>query len=96
MIVHAPAEVLSVEVYDDDRRLIAKGKDLPRTLQSPMCLLRVEGDTVVREDVWPTDADTGTLVLLPGGEIGVLREWWNAEDRKEWRWTVEFYNSIRE
>jgi len=95
MIIHSPADVLSVEVYDDDRKLVAKGKDLPRTQQSPMCLLRIEGGAVVREDFWPTVADLGTLVLLPGGEIGVLREWWNAEDRKEWRWSAEFYNSIR-
>lgn len=95
MLFHSPAEFLTVEVYDDDRKLIAMGKDLPRTLQSPMCLLRIEGDQVAREDVWPTDADKGTLVLLPGGEVGVLERWWNAEDRKEWRWSAEFYNSIR-
>jgi hypothetical protein len=95
MILHSPAEVLTVEVYDEARKLIARGSDLPRTLQSPMCLLRIEGDKVVREDMWPTDADAGTFVLLPGGEIGTLQKWWNADDRKEWRWTVEFYNSIR-
>jgi hypothetical protein len=96
MIVHSPAEVLSVEVYGDDRQLIARGKDLPRTQQSPMCLLRIDGDRVTREDMWPTDADAGTFVLLPGGEICILEKWWNAEDRKEWRWSAEFYNSIRE
>ena len=95
MLLHSPAEFLTVEVHDDDRKLIAFGQDLPRTLQSPMCLLRIEGDKVVREDMWPTDADVGTLVLLPGGEIGILEKWWNAEDRKEWRWSAEFYNSIR-
>jgi hypothetical protein len=24
-----------------------------------------------------------------------LKSWWNADDRKEWRWQVEFYNQIR-
>ena len=95
MILHSPAECLTVEVYDDDRKLVAKGVDLPRTLESPMCLLRIEGDRVLREDMWPTEADTGTPVLLPGGEVGILEKWWNADDRKEWRWTIEFYNLAR-
>jgi hypothetical protein len=34
-------------------------------------------------------------VILPGGEVGILKAWWNAEDRKEWRWHVELYNSLR-
>jgi len=95
MIVHSPADFLTVEVYDDDRNLVAMGRDLPRTLESPMCLLRIEGAKVVREDMWPTDADAGTPVLLPGGEVCILEKWWNSEDRKEWRWTAEFYNSTR-
>lgn len=44
------------------------------------------------EDGWPTDADLGRLVILPGGEAGILQAWWNADDRSEWRWSVEFYN----
>jgi len=95
MILHSPPEMLSAEVYDTERKLIARGSDLARTQQSPMCLLRIEGDRLTREDFWPTEADVGTLVLLPGGEIAVLKEWWNAEDRKEWRWSAEFYNLVR-
>jgi hypothetical protein len=34
-------------------------------------------------------------VILPGGEAAILKAWWNAEDRKEWRWQIELYNSIR-
>jgi len=34
-------------------------------------------------------------VILPGGEAGILKAWWNADDRKEWRWQIEFYNQIR-
>jgi hypothetical protein len=30
--------------------------------------------------------------MLPGGETGELKQWWHAEDKSEWRWTVEFYN----
>jgi hypothetical protein len=34
-------------------------------------------------------------VLLPGGEVGILMSWWNADDRKEWRWQIELSNSVR-
>jgi hypothetical protein len=30
--------------------------------------------------------------ILPGGEAGILKAWWHAEDHSEWRWQVEFYN----
>ena len=48
---------------------------------------------VRREDRWPTDADLGAIVILPGGEAGVLTAWWNAEDGSAWRWSVEFSNA---
>lgn len=95
LILHAAPEVATVEVYDDERRPLASGADLQRTQDTPMCLLRREGGSITREDIWPTDADAGTPVLLPGGEAGILKSWWNAEDRMEWRWQVEFYNSRR-
>ena len=47
---------------------------------------------ITLEDGWPTEADLGRLVILPGGEAGILQKWWNAEDKSEWRWGVEFYN----
>ena len=95
LFVHAPPDVVSVEVYDTERRPIAKGKDLERKDKTPMCLLRRDGGSVSRADVWPTDEDLGTPVLLPGGEVGILMSWWNAGDRQEWRWQLEFYNSRR-
>lgn len=95
VLFHSAPDAVTVEVRDQDGRRIAFGRDLPRTQSSPMCRLRLVGDTIEREDIWPTDGDTGSTVLLPGGEAGILRGWWNAEDRKEWRWQVEFYNSIR-
>ena len=60
-----------------------------------MCRLLREGDAITREDVWPSQEDIGRIVILPGGEAGVLKQWWNADDRKEWRWQIELYNSIR-
>jgi hypothetical protein len=95
LIVHAVPDVITVQVYDDERRTVASGKDLERTDDTPMCLLRRDGKSITRADIWPTDADLGTPVLLPGGEVGVLQSWWNAGDRMEWRWQVEFYNSRR-
>ena len=50
------------------------------------------GDAILREDRWPTDADLGAVVILPGGEAGILTAWWNAPDGSEWRWSVEFAN----
>jgi hypothetical protein len=96
LLVHAPPDFLTVQVRDDEGRLIASGRDLERTLQSPICRLNREGARVTREDIWPQDSDLDLAVLLPGGEVGILKAWWNAEDRNEWRWQVEFYNSLRQ
>jgi hypothetical protein len=95
VVFHAPPKVATVEVFDGDHKLVARGQDLSATAQSPMCEFRIEGERVVREEMWPTESDYGATVLLPGGEAGILKSWWNAEDRKEWRWEIEFYNSIR-
>jgi hypothetical protein len=58
----------------------------------PMTRLEVAGATLTREDRWPGEDDIGSLVILPGGEVGTLIEWWNAPDGSEWRWRVEFSN----
>ena len=94
LYVHAAPEMLTVEVRSDSGELIAKGKDLPRTLPetSPITRLARTGDSIAREDLWPTDADLENPIILPGGEVGVLKKWWNADDHSEWRWQVEFYN----
>jgi len=95
LILHAAAEVITVEVSDDEGNRLAIGRDLERTQWTPMCRLRRSGETISREDIWPEEGDIGTPVLLPGGEVGILKSWWNADDMKEWRWDVEFYNSRR-
>ncbi|MCC6381044.1 MAG: hypothetical protein IT304_00970 [Dehalococcoidia bacterium] len=93
LLVHAAPPVLRVEVRDEQGVRLAFGEELCREGdQLPMTRLCREGGTIVRQEVWPDRADTGRPVIFPGGEVGVLLRWWNAEDGSEWRWTVELYN----
>jgi len=91
--VHAAPERLAVTVREGDDHVIAHGEPLERVgPQLPMTRLAVRDGIVTREDRWPTAADVGELVLLPGGEAGRLLSWWNAPDGREWRWSLELYN----
>lgn len=90
--VHAPPAMLTVEVRSENGQRIAYAQDLPQTFDRPMARLVVKGAHILREDEWPTENDLGQLVILPGGEVGHLTNWWNADDGSEWRWRVEFYN----
>lgn len=92
LLVHAAPETLDVAVRNDDGHLLARGTELARTAERPMARLTLEDGRVVREDLWPVTDDIGRPVILPGGEVGILLAWWNAEDGSEWRWQVEFYN----
>ena len=92
IIVHAVPEKLNVEVCDDQGNVLARGENLPRTTNSPMARLRRQGNKITREDIWPTEADYGTLVIVAGGEVGTLQKWWNDAGQQEWRWSLEFYN----
>jgi hypothetical protein len=90
---HSLPRKVSVTVRQGDDRVLARGEGLVRAGHHlPMTRLRLEGDAVDREDRWPTDADLGEIVILPGGEAGILKAWWNAEDGSAWRWSVEFSN----
>jgi len=92
LLVHAPPPFLTVEIRNENGRRLAYGVDLAQTADRPMARLTRRGKDVVREDLWPRQKDIGQIVLLPGGEVGVLMQWWNAEDGSEWCWQVEFYN----
>jgi hypothetical protein len=94
VLVHAAPPSLSVEVRTDDGSTVAGGTDLERGAAGPMSFLVREGDRVRLEDGWPGDDDLGRLVILPGGEAGILTAWWHAEDRRSWRWQVELSNSL--
>jgi hypothetical protein len=84
-----------VTVRDASGKVLASGDALERHQPGPMSFLNRHGGTITLEDGWPTEDDLGRVVLLPGGEAGILKSWWNAGDRKEWRWQLEFYNQIR-
>jgi hypothetical protein len=91
--VHAAPPSLNVIVRDGEERLVARGEQLQRAgKRFPLTRLFRRGAAVEREDRWPTQADLGSLVILPGGEVGRLTAWWNADDGSEWRWQVELYN----
>ncbi len=92
LLVHAAPEKLTVEVLDDNGGLLARSADLPRTANTPMARLQRQGNQVTREDIWPTAADYGRPVILAGGEVGILQQWWNDAEEQQWRWQLEFYN----
>jgi hypothetical protein len=94
VLVHAAPARASLEVVSDDGAVIAKG-DIDRTADyTPMTLIELAGGTPRRVEVWPEAELIGSLVLLSGGEAGVLRSWQHAEDHSWWRWTVEFSNHV--
>jgi hypothetical protein len=92
LLVHAAPDRLRVEVSDDDGQRLAFADQLERTDDRPIARLTRSGETIERLDLWPEPADIGRPVILPGGEVGILKSWWNAGDGSEWRWTVELYN----
>jgi hypothetical protein len=92
VLVHAAPPKINVAVRDPAGALLAQGLDLERGQPGPMSYLVRRAGEITLEDGWPSDADLGRLVILPGGEAGILRGWWHADDHSEWRWQVEFYN----
>jgi hypothetical protein len=92
VLVHATPSTIDVGVYENGGALVALGEGLNATEESPITRLRIDGLRIVREDLWPTDEDLGSVVILCGGEAGVLRRWWNEDDRSAWRWDLELSN----
>ena len=88
----AAPQKLNVEVHNSAGMVIARGENLSRTADTPMIRLRRQGDKITREDIWPTESDFGTRVIVAGGEVGTLQKWWNDAEQQQWRWSLEFYN----
>src|SRR4051794_18482665 len=83
LLVHAAPPTMRVAVFDDAGKLLAAGDQLERTAERPMTRLMRHGIAITREDRWPSGTDIGRPVILPGGEVGILQSWWNAEDGSE-------------
>lgn len=92
MLGHALPERVDVEVRDEEGGVVARGLSLRDERSTPMSRLTLRDDGVSRENIWPGSEDLGRPVILPGGEIGILQSWWNAEDESEWRWVLELHN----
>ena len=90
LLVHAAPAALNVDVLENGERLIATGRDLDADGEpAPMARLFIDGVRVVRSTIWPDDADVGSVVLLAGGEAGILRAWSNDPERSRWTWSLE-------
>jgi hypothetical protein len=96
VLAHSLPSAIEVEVRDEDGALVASGKGLKGEESTPMALLQIDGPEVLRTQLWPSDGDLGTPVILPGGEVGILTAWWHAPDHSEWRWSIELHNQIKE
>ena len=94
VLVHAAPSRLNVIVRTVNEVLLAVGTDLHAPGETPMSRLTRDDLRIVRENIWPGEADLGLPVILPGGEVGILRSWWNADDHSAWRWTIELSNSV--
>jgi hypothetical protein len=92
MLVHAAPEVLTVTVRSGEGRVLAEGKDLTMSEETPITRLLRRDARIERADIWPGVGEIGQLVILPGGEVGTLIQWWHAADHSEWRWQIELYN----
>ena len=95
MLVHATPTRINVEVRTWEGQLVAAGRNLKHEDVAPMARLSITDGKVTRENIWPTDEDVGMPVILPGGEVGILKAWWNDDIGQEWRWSVEFANRAR-
>jgi hypothetical protein len=90
---HALPERIDVDVTDEEGTVIARARGLEHDAATPMSRLDLDEEGgIVRANVWTDASDMGKPVILPGGEVGILREWWNADDHSAWRWTIELSN----
>ncbi len=92
VLVHAAPTQMSVEVVDDEHRLVASGDADRHGDYSPMTELVLVGGRIERREIWPTEEHHGLAVLLSGGEVGALTAWRHDDDKSWWQWSVEFSN----
>jgi len=92
LLAHAAPANLRVDVMDDDGKLLARGDNLRRTADAPIAQLSRKDARIERVDIWPSEHEIGMPVILAGGEVGILKAWWNDRDRHTWRWSIELFN----
>jgi len=93
IMIHAAPWSLRIDVRDESGASVAFVDRLTRRVAyCPITRVRRQGNTFTREDEWPRSEDLGRPLLLPGGEVGILRQRSNAGDGSDWRWTVGLYN----
>ena len=92
VLSHALPERVDVEVRGAAGAVVASAQGLEGGASTPMARLSIHDGAITRVNVWPEESDLGKPVILPGGEVGILRSWWNADDGSQWTWTVEFHN----
>jgi hypothetical protein len=94
LLVHAAPSRVDVDVRDGEGTQLASATGLEAEGATPMSRMTVRDGSIHRENVWPDESDVGLPVILPGGEVGILISWWNAEDHSSWRWQIELSNSV--
>ncbi|MEX2418134.1 MAG: hypothetical protein WD757_07140 [Actinomycetota bacterium] len=93
VLAHSLPREIEVTVSRTNGEVLARSTGLVDETPTPMARLQLAGGEVRRANIWPEQSDIGTPVILPGGEVGLLRTWSNAPDGSEWTWTVEFRNT---
>ncbi len=68
LLVHAPPSMLNVEVRSEDGQRLAFAENLPYTADRPIARLTVQGESITREDLWPTEADIGQISSCRAGK----------------------------
>jgi hypothetical protein len=94
VLIHAAPGQAAVEIIDADDRLVARANLNRSGEYRPMTLVELEGSSLRRTEIWPTEQHYGLPVLLSGGEAGILQAWQHAEDHSWWRWSLEFSNHV--
>jgi hypothetical protein len=90
LIVYEAPDTMDVQLRDSDGTILASGDDLARSAETPLTRLRVRGKKIVRDERWPHEVESGALVLLQGGKVGILKKCSSDDDYQEWHLDIEF------
>jgi hypothetical protein len=90
LVIYDAPDTFDAQVRDSEGNIIASGDDLARSTDSPLTRLRIRGKKIVRDEIWPHEAEAGYPVLLQGGEVGTLKKCSSDDDYQEWHLDIEF------